>query len=127
MEKIEAAIGVIKEVHGPVVVIDCATLPPLRQALRAELDDEHYVFEVHQHLDEHRLRAITLHRSTGLHRGMPVYDTGGPLHVPVTPECLGRLLNIFGEPLDDGGKLSSREFRSVHSRPLALQETEGVG
>jgi len=120
-------IGVITEVHGPVAVIACDTLPPLRQALRADLDHETCLFEVHQHIDEHQVRAITLHRSGGLHRGMPVYDTGAPLHVPVAPDCLGRLLNIFGEPLDAGDPLVTSEYRNVHSRPLPLYESVGTG
>ena len=94
------AIGTISEVHGPVVEVSCRHLPPLRQALTAEVDGEFYLFEVHQHIDRHHIRAITLHQTSGLHRGMSVYDSGAPLHVPVTPECLGRLVNIFGEPLD---------------------------
>ncbi len=126
-EKSQTPIGVIVEVHGPVVVITCDRLPPLQQALCAHLDHETYLFEVHQHLDERHVRAITLHRSTGLHRGMTIYDTGTPLHIPVTPKCLGRLLNIFGEPLDDGGDLPGSEFRNIHSRPLPLQEVIGVG
>ncbi|MGB5520366.1 MAG: F0F1 ATP synthase subunit beta, partial [Gammaproteobacteria bacterium] len=121
------AIGVITEVHGPVVVIACDTLPPLHQALRADLDHEAYLFEVHQHLDERHLRAVTLHRSTGLHRGMTIYDTGAPLHIPVTPACLGRLLNIFGEPLDGGDALPAVEFRNVHSRLAPIHESVGVG
>jgi F-type H+-transporting ATPase subunit beta len=120
-------VGVITEVHGPVAVIACETLPPLRQALSASLDHEEYLFEVHQHLDERHVRAISLHRSTGLYRGMTVYDTGAPLHVPVTPNCLGRLLNIFGEALDDGSPLSPREFRNIHSHPPPLQESTGAG
>jgi len=120
-------IGEIAEVHGPVAVIACASLPPLHQALCTRLDHEACLFEVHQHLDAHRVRAITLHRSAGLHRGMPVYDTGAPLHVPVSPACLGRLLNIFGEPLDAGAALPAREFRNVHSRPMPLHEAVGAG
>jgi len=124
-EEKQAPIGVITEVHGPVVIIACDNLPPLRQALRADLDHETYLFEVHQHIDAHHARAITLHQSAGLHRGMTVYDTGAPLHVPVTPDCLGRLLNIFGEPLDDGSSLQTSEFRNVHSQPLPLHEAVG--
>ena len=97
----QASVGMITEVHGPVVIIACVKLPPLRQALRATVDHENYLFEVHQHLDKHHVRAIALHRTAGLSRGTTVYDTGAPLHVPVTPGCLGRLLNIFGDPLDD--------------------------
>jgi len=120
-------VGEITEVHGPVAVIACNTLPPLHQALCARLDHEDCLFEVHQHLDERHVRAITLHRSAGLHRGLTVYDTGAPLHVPVTPACLGRLLNIFGEPLDAGDALPATEFRNVHSRPVPLHEAVGAG
>ena len=47
----QQAIGIIKEVHGPVVVVNCKKLPPIRQALSANLNDEIYLFEVHQHLE----------------------------------------------------------------------------
>jgi F-type H+-transporting ATPase subunit beta len=122
----QTPIGVIAEVHGPVVVIACDVLPSLHQALCANLDHETYLFEVLQHLDERHVRVITLHRSAGLHRGMTVHDTGAPLHVPVAPDCLGRLLNIFGEPLDDGAALSPREFRNIHSRPVPIHEAVGA-
>ncbi len=121
------AIGTITEVHGPVVVVHCHQLPPLHQALTAELEGETFLFEVHQHIDNHHIRAITLHRSGGLHRGMSVYDTGGPLRVPVTPECLGRLVNAFGEPLDGGEPLAADEHKKIHAKPPGLHEALGVG
>jgi len=117
-----APVGHIVEAHGPVVVIRCQELPPLRQALWAEIGEERCVFEVHQHLGQHHIRAITLHRSSGIYRGMPVYDSGAPLHVPVTPECLGRLLNIFGEPLDGAAPLPANDYRNIHARPTRLQD-----
>jgi F-type H+-transporting ATPase subunit beta len=122
-----APIGVIAEVHGPVVVIACNTLPPLHQGLYTSLNSDNYLFEVHQHLDEHHLRAITLHRTSGLHRGMNVYDTGAPLHVPVSPDCLGRLLNVFGEPLDDQAPLQPITFRNIHARPAPLHQSVNTG
>ena len=127
VKKMQAPIGAITEVHGPVVVIACDRLPPLHQALYASIDHERYLFEVHQHLDKHHVRAITLHRTAGLRRDTPVYDTGAPLHVPVTADCLGRLLNIFGEPLDGGAPLSGQTFRNIHSRPAPLREAVGIG
>jgi F-type H+-transporting ATPase subunit beta len=115
-------IGHITEVYGPVVDIACDPLPPLHRALTAAIDHERYVFEVHQHLDRTRVRAITLHRTAGLTRGMAVYDTGNGVQVPVSPECLGRLLNVFGEPLDGGEPLPQREFREILAKPPALHE-----
>jgi F-type H+-transporting ATPase subunit beta len=114
-------------VHGPVVIIACDNLPPLHQGLYTSLNSDTYLFEVHQHLDERHLRAITLHRTSGLHRGMNVYDTGAPLHVPVSPDCLGRLLNVFGEPLDDQAGLQPESYRNIHSRPAPLHQSVGTG
>lgn len=120
------AIGILIEVHGPVAIIQCPLLPPLRQALYAILDGDTYLFEVHQHLDEHRIRAITLHGTAGLSRGMAIYDTGAPLQVPVSDGCLGRLLNIFGEPLDGLPALPRATFRNIHAKPLPLSEAIGI-
>jgi F-type H+-transporting ATPase subunit beta len=117
----------IAEVHGPVVVIACNTLPPLHQGLYASLNSDTYLFEVHQHLDERHLRAITLHRTSGLYRGMNVYDTGAPLHVPVSSDCLGRLLNVFGEPLDDQAPLQAAAYNNIHARPAPLHQSAGSG
>ena len=116
-------IGIIEEVHGPVVVINCEHLPPLRQALYSKVDGETCIFEVHQHLDTNHLRAISMHSTAGLERGMPVYDTGAPLHLPVGPDYLGRVLNIFGDPLDDGPALKKEIFRDIHTVPASLNET----
>ncbi|MDH3342106.1 MAG: F0F1 ATP synthase subunit beta [Gammaproteobacteria bacterium] len=113
-------------IHGPVVIIACDRLPPLHQALTARVNNENCLFEVHQHLDERHVRAITLHTSSGLRRGMPVYDTGAPVQVPVSPDCLGRLLNIFGEPLDQGPALAQQNFRHIHGRPTSLSEAVGM-
>lgn len=122
-------IGHIVEVYGPVVDIACRPLPPLHRALRAAIDHESWLFEVHQHLDPHHVRAITLHRTSGLRRGMEVFDTGAALQIPVAPEVLGRLLNVFGAPLDGGDPLPQAEFRPVVAKPVALYDAmpaEGI-
>lgn len=119
-------VGVIEQVHGPVVDLSCRYLPPLHQAVYAALDHERYVFEVHQHVDERHVRAITLHRTAGLRRGLPVYDTGFPVRIPASPDCLGRLVNMFGEPLDGGPPIDAQTFRSVLARPVALHETKAA-
>jgi F-type H+-transporting ATPase subunit beta len=120
-------IGSIVQVHGPVVDIRCSRLPALHQALVADLDGEKCFFEVHRHLDERHVRAITLHRISGLRRGMPVFDTGAALHVPVARNCLGRLLDVFGAPLDGGAPLEAQGYRNILAPPAPLHETVAGG
>lgn len=120
-------LGVIEEVHGPVIDIACTRLPPLHRALYVCRDADRYIFEVHRHLDERRVRAVALHGTSGLRRQMPVFDTGGPLQVPVGPACLGRLLNAFGRPLDAGPPLEADEHRPIVAPPPPLAECTGVG
>jgi len=119
-------IGTIVGVQGPIVDIGCEVLPPLHQALVAFRDGDRYTFEVHQHLNRVKVRAVALHGGAGLQRGLPIYDTGGPLRIPVGPECLGRVLNVFGEPLDGGPPLPGREFRNVIAAAAPLYETRGM-
>ena len=119
-------IGAIAQVHGPVVDIVCAALPPLHQVLLSRLDPEIYIFEVHQHLDEKHVRAITLHRTAGLRRGISVFDSGSSLHVPVSSECLGRLLNLFGEPLDGLPQLTTQTYRDILAKPAPLHRSKSA-
>jgi F-type H+-transporting ATPase subunit beta len=119
-------IGTIAQVDGPVVDITCSVLPPLHQALISKLNHETYTFEVHQHLDESHARAITLHRTAGLRRGMPVFDTGSSLDVPVSIECLGRLLNLFGEPLDGAPPPGGQTYRKILAKPSPLHEARAA-
>jgi F-type H+-transporting ATPase subunit beta len=116
-------IGLITNIQGPVVTVRCAPLPPLHRGLEVWHDDRRCNLEVQQHVDVTHLRAIVLQRTAGLRRGMPVYDTGYPLRTPVTPDCLGRVLNVTGEPLDGGAELNTRQYRDIVIPPPPLYTT----
>lgn len=116
------AIGWIEAAHGPVVDVRCSYLPPLGQALDVANQDARYVLVASQHLEPTLLRATALHPVAGLHRGMAVYDRGAPLHVPVDRSCLGRMLNVFGEPLDGLPPLPNKEFRNILAPPPPLAD-----
>jgi len=115
-------VGWVEAAHGPVIDVRCTYLPPLGQSLDIVHYDERYVLEVYQHLDPQRVRTIALHAAAGVHRGMPVHDRGGPLHVPVERGCLGRMLNVFGEPLDGGAPLAASEYRNILAPPPPVAE-----
>ncbi|MDE1942987.1 MAG: F0F1 ATP synthase subunit beta [Betaproteobacteria bacterium] len=116
------AIGWIEAAHGPVVDVRCSYLPPLGQALDVVNRDARYVLVASQHLQPTLLRAIALHAVSGIHRGMPVFDRGAPLHVPVDSQCLGRMLNIFGEPLDGLPPLPAKAYRNILAPPPPVSD-----
>jgi F-type H+-transporting ATPase subunit beta len=116
-------IGSVVGVQGPVVDIECSPLPPLNRALVGQVASDPFHFEVHRHIDSTHVRAIALHRTDGLRRGTPVFDTGHALRVPVTRDCLGRLLDIFGAPLDGQAPLVEEAFQEIVHRPPPLSDT----
>jgi len=120
---IDNTVGWVEAAQGPVVDVRCHYLPPIGQALRIKDGDNHYVLVVCQHLQPTLLRAIALHSVSGLYRGITVFDLGDALHVPIDPACLGRMLNVFGEPLDGGPLLQPQAFRNILSAPPLLSET----
>jgi len=117
-----AVVGEILEIHGPVVLVRCEQLPPLRRALHVQLKQQTFAMEVHRHVRPDLLQAITLHTTDGLHRGMPVYDSGNVLTVPVGEGALGRMLNVFGEPLDQLPPFTPEKYNPIHNAPVALAE-----
>jgi F-type H+-transporting ATPase subunit beta len=120
------AIGTVEQVSGPVVDVRChAELPALHDALHVAIDGAGCILEVHHHLDARRLRAVALHGTAGLRRGTEVFGTGGPLSVPVTRECLGRVLDVFGAPLDGGQPLEADERRAVSAPPAPIADVRG--
>jgi len=116
-------IGRIEAAQGPVIDVRCDYLPPLGHALAVRNGGSRLTLVVSQHLEPTRIRAIALHPVGGMHRGMPVFDSGASLSVPVGPECLGRMLDVFGEPLDGAPPLPGGALRPVLADPPALADT----
>jgi F-type H+-transporting ATPase subunit beta len=50
----------------------------------------------------------------GLVRGMEVFDTGAPITVPVGESTLGRLINVTGDPVDEGGPIDTSHRMPIH-------------
>ncbi len=95
-------VGKIAQIIGPVVDVDFDQdkLPAVLSALYVERDGNRIVLEVAQHLGENRVRTIAMDSTDGLVRQMPVYDTGGPISMPVGDDIRGRLFNIVGDAID---------------------------
>ncbi|SNS07541.1 F0F1 ATP synthase subunit beta [Antarctobacter heliothermus] len=107
--------GKITQVIGAVVDVQFDDdLPAILNALNTSNNGKKLVLEVAQHLGENTVRTIAMDATEGLVRGQRVEDTGGPITVPVGNATLGRILNVIGEPVDEGEPLNATEFRAIH-------------
>ncbi len=119
-------IGKVVQVIGPVLDVEFDTehLPELYNALeirgRSDAGEElRVVAEVQQHIGRNQVRAVAMSSTDSLVRGMDVTDTGAAISVPVGAPALGRILNVLGEPVDDGAPIPADALRwPIHrSRP----------
>ena len=106
------SVGKIVQVIGPVLDVEFPAdhLPELYNALEIKATTEsgqeiRVVAEVQQHIGRNQVRAVAMSTTDAVVRGMPVNDTGSAITVPVGAAALGRILNVLGEPVDQGAEI----------------------
>ena len=110
-----SVIGKITQVIGAVVDVQFdETLPHILNALETDNHGHRLILEVAQHLGESTIRAIAMDSTEGLVRGQEVKDTGEAITVPVGEETLGRIMNVIGDPVDEGGEIKTKKKRAIH-------------
>ncbi len=116
--------GKVVQVIGTVVDIEFSpeALPALYDAVEIPGDGDRVILEVQQHIGNNWVRCLALCPTEGLRRGMEAIGTGSPVSVPVGPATLGRLFNVFGQPLDNLGEVKAEEKWPIHRLPPAFSE-----
>ena len=127
--------GRVSQVIGAVVDVEFEEyLPPILQALKIEYPEDaskgipalDIVLEVASHLGDHKIRAIAMHSTDGVVRGMKVVDTGEFIKVPVGKETLGRIMNVVGDPYDKLGPIQTEVKWPIHRPAPEFAEQEPV-
>ncbi|MBE6455059.1 MAG: F0F1 ATP synthase subunit beta [Alphaproteobacteria bacterium] len=116
-------IGIIKEISGSVVeIIFDKKLPALYNEL--QITDNHISLklEVQGYTSVNSINALAFGNTQGLSRGMQVLDTGHPIKVPVGPNVLGHMFNIFGDTLDDTQIPENTPTRSIHQSAVPMDK-----
>src|ERR1044072_9336074 len=115
------SMGKITQVLGAVIDVEFpdGSLPPIYNALKLSnpaISDAqlNLVIEVAQHLGENTVRCIAMDTTEGLVRGMEVMDTGAGIPLRVGEETLGRIPNVSGEPVDEGGPINAKKSYPIH-------------
>src|SRR5688572_29736408 len=117
-------IGKVVQVIGPVldVEFESENLPELYNALVVTTttdagDKVAVTSEVQQHIGRNQVRAVAMSSTDGVVRGMDAVDQGGPITVPVGNTALGRILNVLGEPVDNGAPIPASALRwAIHRK-----------
>ncbi len=124
MSQKELPKGTITQVIGPVcdVRFPAEALPEIYTSLKVSnpsISDQEWnlVLEVAQHLGENTVRCVAMDSSEGLTRGQDVMNTGEPIQVPVGDGTLGRILNVVGLPVDEGGPVKYDKTYPIHRDP----------
>lgn len=117
-------IGKIVEIIGPVVDIrfDDGHLPSIFNAIHIKHENRTLVTEVMQHVGGDVVRTIAMDTTERLKRGMEAEDTGKPITVPVGKGTLGRLFNVLGQAIDNGGDIKSEDFYPIHRKAPSFEE-----
>ena len=120
-------IGKIVQVAGPVVDVEFpAALPgDLQRPHRdCELQGKPttLTLEVQQHLGDRWVRTISMAGTEGLKRGLEVTDTGGPIAMPVGRGVMGRIFDVTGKPVDEGGPVVADKYYPIHRPPPSLAD-----
>jgi len=115
------ATGKVVHVVGPVVDIEFYgdDLPALHNALHIHTDTPplDITLEVEEHLGDNLVRCVAMSSTRGLARGVDAVDSGSSISIPVGEECLGRVVNLLGAPIDGGGPIGSIRFDPIHKAP----------
>ncbi len=117
--------GEIVQVTGPVLDIRFGhdELPELLSAIEIDNKGVKLTAEVAQQIGDNIVRCIAMNSTDGLVRGMKALDTGGPITVPVGDDCLGRVFNLLGDPVDNQPAPENMERWSIH-RPAPSFEDQ---
>ena len=124
----EKHIGKVVQVMGPVLDIRFkdGELPALLNAIEVENNGKKLIVEVAQHVGDNVVRCIAMAATDGLVRGADAVDTGEPIKVPVGDECLGRVFNLLGEPVDEQPAPENTERWPIHRQAPAFDEQESA-
>ncbi len=124
--------GEVTQVIGAVVDVRFkpGELPDLMNAItiKSSEQDANYkgsadinvTMEAMQLLGNDTVRCVALQPTDGISRGMRAVNTGASIKVPVGDKCLGRILNVLGEPVDEGGPVEAADYWEIHRKPPAL-------
>ena len=124
----EKHIGKVIQVIGPVLDIQFkdGELPELLNAIEIDNHGEKLIVEVAQLTGDNVARGIAMSSTDGLVRGTDAVDTGESIKVPVGDQCLGRVFNLLGEPVDNKPAPEAEAYWPIHRPAPSYEEQQST-
>ena len=120
-ESRKVSLGTVIGVRGPVVDIrldEGTTVPPLYGVLTGQtIDKRKIVLQVAEHLGKMDVRCIALTSTLNLQLNSRVMNTMNSVRIRMGDCLFGRIINVFGDPIDNQGPLNSNEYRPIRRPP----------
>ncbi len=121
-ETASGAIGHIVSIEGSIADIAFPGSVPVEGTQLVSTSEPQIVIEVASQPSDRVARGLVMNPLDGMYLGMAMRDTGGPMEVPVGEAVLGRMLNLFGETIDDEEPISGSPRRPIHTAPVPLSD-----
>lgn len=118
----EREVGFIRSIIGDVAEVEFLTEGPFPGEILILKEDPRVKLEVQSALGEKRFFCLIFGKSESLYRGAEVERTKEPLKIPVGKELLGRVINLFGEPLDGLGPPKTKKKKEVAKTTFPFEQ-----
>ncbi|PIR43721.1 F0F1 ATP synthase subunit beta [candidate division WWE3 bacterium CG10_big_fil_rev_8_21_14_0_10_32_10] len=109
-------VGNIKSIKGGVVEVTCGSFIPSIHSIVCS-ENEKVNFEVIERKSTKSFNAIALNSLVGVPRGSKIYEKDKIFSVKVSNKILGRVFDIFGDPIDN------KKFVATKSIPIYKNNT----
>ena len=115
--------GTIKSVNGHIVEVEFTQdqKPVINNVLTLK-EDPNVMMQVYKSSGPSAFYCITLSNPEKMYRGAEVVDTGSSLKVPVGDATLGRIMDVFGRPMDGKGDIDRSIEQSLYGAPQKLSD-----
>ncbi len=114
----EENFGKIKSIKGNIVEIEFDGEEPQIHDLLVLQEDPSIVMEVYTSASANTFYCLILMESDKLARGSKVINTHKSIEIPVGPQVLSRVMNLFGQPVDGRGPIQTTEKKSIYSQGI---------
>ena len=106
--------GTIMSIRGQIVEISCPDQQPELLELMVSPDIESLRMEVIRFAPSGYVVCVAMGSLEGVRRGTRVVGTGKTIEIPVGDNVKGRIMNLFGDPVDGGGEIDRGRTNTIY-------------